>query len=163
MTKHWLRQLKHQNLTKEKKDSDLKERNAFSLEKLMRSLPSKDADFNEVFISEKNSFKSVKELAQILETRKPSKVSNFPKMESPLVVVISHCKRSAKFHETNGFHAISEIPFHDEVEDFTPFSVYTMILDPLNTGRAKELASGLLKDENFNENTFHNVNRCINS
>ena len=148
MTKHWLRQLKRENGIE--KSSHMKEKNADSIKNLMRSLSSSHVILEDCLETATDATHAVKDLIEHFETLKQKKPAlKVSKCESPLVVIISHCKRSAKFHQTNGFEAISEIPFHDDVENVTPFFAQTMILDPLNTGRAKELTAGLRQNEDF--------------
>jgi len=64
----------------------------------------------------------------------------------PLVVAISHSERAARFHESNGFEPVSRIPFHDDVDNTTPFYTHVLVLDPFRTGRLYELTATLCSE-----------------
>ena len=142
MTKCWHGKLQQENSTLKKPST--KSENSLSLKSLVRGLSLKETNIEELFQSTQISSPVDQDFRPFIQNKKISKPK---KTESPLVVIISHCKRAVNFHQINGFQAVSEIPYHDDVEDITPFYAYTMILDPLNTGRATELAFGLSKDE----------------
>ena len=142
MTKCWHEKLQQENFTLKKPSA--KSENSLSLKSLVRRLSLKDTNIEELFQSTQISSHTDQDFRPLMQKQKISKPK---KTESPLVVIISHCKRAVNFHQINGFQAVSEIPYHDDVDDITPFYAYTMILDPLNTGRATELASGLSEDK----------------
>jgi len=57
---------------------------------------------------------------------------------APLVLAISHSERSAKFHKSNGFFSIKLIPYHDVIDDVTPFSVHILAHEPFLTGNLRQ-------------------------
>ncbi|CAK8675931.1 unnamed protein product [Clavelina lepadiformis] len=71
---------------------------------------------------------------------------NKARFSAPLVVAISHSDRAAHFHQSNGFHPVSKVPFFDDSDNITHFNTHILALDPFSTGRLHELTSGLQKD-----------------
>jgi len=74
-----------------------------------------------------------KRLAQQLTNQKEV----FSEPPTPLVAAISHSERSASFHESNGFHPVSRVPYHD-VDGAVPFYVHMLVLDPFRSGGVPE-------------------------
>uniref|UniRef100_F6XPN3 N-acetyltransferase domain-containing protein n=2 Tax=Ciona intestinalis TaxID=7719 RepID=F6XPN3_CIOIN len=54
---------------------------------------------------------------------------------APVVIAISHSEKAAHFHEANGFHPITRLPYFDPVEETPPFYTHVLVLDPFRTGK----------------------------
>ena len=50
--------------------------------------------------------------------------------KAPLVIAVSHSDRAANFHQSNGFHPVFKLSYHDDVLNDTPFFTHVLVLDP---------------------------------
>ena len=76
--------------------------------------------------------------------------------KAPLVVAVSHSDRAANFHQSNGFHPVSRLPYHDNVLNDTPFFTHVLVLDPFSTGKINELEAALRDDTTQLQADFEN-------
>ena len=122
-----------------------------SLKKLMRTLSFNHTNHNQLFMHKSFSQSNLQSLWEnkpivILDensNQTPVLENERLSREVPLLVAVSHCERSARFHRSNGFHPISKMPFHDPKANITPFDTSILVLDPFSTGKIKEFVAKL--------------------